>query len=103
VEGDNFPPATWRLQLAQVLGLAKIVIIVCVVASINFFPFLGFEQAPSWYLWLQNNKLYGCLMIFFVSEFNNQSRFGSFFVVSVHFLWFRFNFWGDQVDLTIEY
>ncbi len=68
IEGDHFPPSTWRLQLAQFLGFAKIAVIVCVVAAINPFPFLGLAEPPSWFQWLCNNKLYGCLMIFFVSN-----------------------------------
>ncbi len=68
MEGDNFSPPGWRLQLAQFLGVAKIALIVLIVASINPFPFLGFEQSPSWFQWLCENKLYGCLMIFFISE-----------------------------------
>jgi selT/selW/selH-like putative selenoprotein len=26
------------------------------------------QAAPSWFTWLVNNKLYGCLMIFFISN-----------------------------------
>ncbi len=68
MEGDNFPPPSWKLQLAQLLGFAKIALIVALLASINPFPFLGYAEAPGWFLWLAENKLYGCLMIFFISE-----------------------------------
>ena len=39
--GDNFPPPTWKMQLAQFISYAKIVVIMLLVASINFWPFLG--------------------------------------------------------------
>ncbi len=68
MEGENFPPPGWRLQLAQIFGFAKIAVIVMIMANINPFPFLGLAQTPSWFIWLTENKLYGCLMIFFISK-----------------------------------
>lgn len=68
MEGDNFPPPTWKMQLAQFISYAKIVVIMLLVASINFWPFLGFVEPPSWYRWMMEQKLYACLMIFFIAN-----------------------------------
>ena len=67
IEGNNFPPPTWKAQLAQFIGIAKILVIMLIVGTVNPFPFLTADGGtPAWFSWLLENKLYGCLMIFFV-------------------------------------
>lgn len=67
VLGDNYPPPTHRLQAAQLLGIGKLVLIVLVIGSINPFPLLGVDT-PSVYNWFLQNKMYACMMIYFVSN-----------------------------------
>ena len=82
-------------QAAQVLGLGKVLLIMFVLGSLNPFQFLGqptpgecsheteisaFENASElqcmsvlviiagWYSWLIENKMYACLMIFFLAN-----------------------------------
>jgi len=50
-----------------VLGLAKILLIMFVLGSLNPFEFLG-QPTPGWYSWLIENKMYACLMIFFLAN-----------------------------------
>lgn len=67
IEGENFPPPRWRLQLAQFLGIAKLVMIVMIVAGID--PFTGVLNTgatPSWFRWMMENKLYASMMLFFL-------------------------------------
>lgn len=68
IEGDNFPPPTWKWQLAQILGYAKLVIIVCILAHFNPFVYLGVNVTPSIFQWALDNKFYACMMLFFVSN-----------------------------------
>ena len=58
------------MQLAHFLGFAKMALIVAVVGGLNPFPLVSGnpEGTPAWYEWLLTNKLYACLMIFFISE-----------------------------------
>lgn len=63
--GDNYPPPDWRLWLAQFLSGAKLLTIVMILANINVFEWLG-QEAPSWWNWFTSNKIYGCMMIFFL-------------------------------------
>lgn len=65
MEGDNFPPPQWKMQLAQFLGVGKILLIMCILGSINPFTFAG-QGTPAWFNWFLENKLYGCMMIFFI-------------------------------------
>jgi len=65
IEGDNFSPGGFRLQAAQFIGVAKLAIIVMVLASINLFQNVG-QPTPSWWAWMLENKLYACMMTFFL-------------------------------------
>lgn len=67
VFGDNYPPPMWREYFAKILGLMKIIVIICVISGYNVFNMIG-QAAPSFWEWLTNNKIYGCLMIFFVTN-----------------------------------
>jgi len=65
ISGDNFPPGGYRLQAAQIISILKFIIILCVLASFNPFPFLGVET-PAWAAWMLENKIYACMMTFFL-------------------------------------
>lgn len=65
--GDNYPPPDWKLYLAHILGGAKLVIIVAVIANINLWEWIG-QETPSWWTWFLSNKIYACMMIFFLSN-----------------------------------
>ncbi|KAL8580904.1 hypothetical protein ACOMHN_039604 [Nucella lapillus] len=67
VEGDNFPPPPWRAMAAQALGVAKLVLIGLVVAGFNPFTHLNLPT-PGAYSWAIENKIYACLMVFFISN-----------------------------------
>lgn len=67
VEGDNYPPPAMRQLFAQGLSVLKLVIIAMVVLGQNPFPHLNMET-PSIFTWAVENKLYACLMIFFISN-----------------------------------
>lgn len=67
VEGENYPPAQWKALLAQVLSFGKIGLIMMIVLGHNPFPMLGIET-PSVVNWALQNKLYACMMLFFISN-----------------------------------
>merc|ERR1711976_127399 len=41
------------------------IVILMVLASFNPFPFLG-QDTPSWATWMLENKIYACMMTFFL-------------------------------------
>ena len=49
-------------------GVAKLVLIMLVVAGGNPFQMLN-QATPQWWNWMQENKIYGCMMLFFVCNF----------------------------------
>lgn len=67
IEGDNFPPPPWKALIAQVLSFAKIGLIIMIVLGHNPFPMLGIET-PNAFSWALQNKLYACMMLFFISN-----------------------------------
>uniref|UniRef100_A0A6A7FNW7 SelT-like protein n=1 Tax=Hirondellea gigas TaxID=1518452 RepID=A0A6A7FNW7_9CRUS len=67
IMGDNYPPPSWRQNLAQILGLVKILLVLCVVVNINIFERIG-QPTPAFWTWLTTNKIYACLMIFFLTN-----------------------------------
>lgn len=55
------------MYLAQALGILKLTLIGMVLASINPFQSLGFPTPPV-YHWMLQNKIYACVMVFFLSN-----------------------------------
>lgn len=84
VDGSNYDPPGIHMFLARLIvsfsifntnykqtkhfifqGIIKMMIIICIVGSVNIFNYINQPQ-PSWWQWCINNKLYSCLMIFFL-------------------------------------
>lgn len=65
VEGDLYPPPDYKVMLARLAGAVKMLLIICILGSVNIFNFLGLQE-PSWWTWCIRNKMYSCVMIFFV-------------------------------------
>ncbi|GAB6019776.1 hypothetical protein CHUAL_001324 [Chamberlinius hualienensis] len=55
------------MHLAQFFGIGKIILILMVVSSFNPFTTFGINP-PNFYTWILNNKLYACMMIYFLSN-----------------------------------
>ena len=55
----------FRLQAAQFVSICKFLVILCVLASFNPFPFLG-QDTPGGAAWMLENKIYACMMTFFL-------------------------------------
>lgn len=47
------------------LSGAKLLFIVMIVANINMWEWLG-QETPSWWTWFTTNKIYACMMVFFL-------------------------------------
>jgi len=67
VQGENYPPPSYRMYLAHFLGVAKIFLIIMIISGFNPFSYFG-TGTPSIYTWFIENKLYACLMVFFLSN-----------------------------------
>ncbi|XP_050307583.1 thioredoxin reductase-like selenoprotein T homolog CG3887 [Anthonomus grandis grandis] len=65
VDGANYDPPGIYMFLVRVIGTLKIVAILCLISGINVFQCLNMPQ-PSWYQWCLENKIYACMMLFFL-------------------------------------
>lgn len=48
-------------------GIAKLILLACVLFGMNLWEWMRIPT-PPWYIWLSQNKIYGCMMIFFLSN-----------------------------------
>lgn len=46
-------------------GFAKMLVIVCILGGVNIFQYINQPQ-PSWWQWCIENRLYACMMLFFL-------------------------------------
>ena len=64
-------PSIWRVFIISWIlsfqSYAKLLLIACIVASINPFASFGFDT-PGPFAWALENKLYAAMMIFFISN-----------------------------------
>lgn len=67
IEGDNFPPPPVKAIIAQGLGMFKLAMLGMIIVGYNPFPALG-VNTPSMFDWALQNKLYSCMMLFFISN-----------------------------------
>jgi len=67
IEGANYPPSALKSIAAQVIGIAKIVLIVMIVSGRDPFSSFGMST-PGIVSWALNNKLSSCMMLFLLSN-----------------------------------
>lgn len=67
IEGDNYPPPPVRQYGAHFLSYLKLALIVLLISGQNPFTMLGLET-PGVVNWALQNKMYACMMLFFVSN-----------------------------------
>eukprot|EP00092_Neocalanus_flemingeri_P041493 GFUD01045186.1.p1 GENE.GFUD01045186.1~~GFUD01045186.1.p1 ORF type:complete len:137 (+),score=35.13 GFUD01045186.1:428-838(+) len=69
ISGENYNPGGGRVQMSQVLGMAKMLVIAMILFKFNPWTYLGHEVAgptPSIINWALENKIYACMMTFFL-------------------------------------
>ncbi|XP_018319517.2 thioredoxin reductase-like selenoprotein T homolog CG3887 [Agrilus planipennis] len=67
IEGTNYEPPGLNMFFSRLIGVIKIMIILCIIGRVNIFHYFNQPQ-PSWWSWCMENKIYACMMLFFVSK-----------------------------------
>ncbi|UJR09617.1 hypothetical protein I4U23_013851 [Adineta vaga] len=67
VVGENYPQQPLKSFLARVISIIKMALLICLLFSQNPFTLLNIPT-PRVYSWALQNKMYACLMIFFLSN-----------------------------------
>ncbi|XP_063236880.1 thioredoxin reductase-like selenoprotein T homolog CG3887 [Bacillus rossius redtenbacheri] len=65
VEGENYNPPGYNTYLAKLVGVFKMAFIACILCGVNVFQRAGLN-VQSWWPWLAENKIYACMMTFFL-------------------------------------
>lgn len=56
-----------NLYLSKSILFLKFVLIIAIMSSFDIWGYLG-HAIPAWYRWCSENKLYACMMVFFVGN-----------------------------------
>lgn len=56
-----------NLYLSKSILFLKFVLIIVIMSSFDIWGYLG-HAIPAWYRWCSENKLYACMMVFFVGN-----------------------------------
>lgn len=67
LKGANYEPAGFNFLLSKAILAAKMVLILIIVSSYDIWAQLG-QGIPTWYQWCTDNKIYACMMVFFVGN-----------------------------------
>ncbi|KAJ8926486.1 hypothetical protein NQ314_021145 [Rhamnusium bicolor] len=67
VDGANYDPPGINMLIARAIGAIKMVIIFCILGGVNIFQYIN-HPVPSWWTWCTENKLYACMMLFFLGN-----------------------------------
>lgn len=67
IEGENYLPVPLYRHFASFLSVFKLLVIGLIIIGRDPFALFGM-QAPGIWEWGQGNKIYACMMVFFVSN-----------------------------------
>ncbi|KAG7457003.1 hypothetical protein MATL_G00242030 [Megalops atlanticus] len=67
IEGENYLPQPIYRHIASFLSMFKLAVIGLIILGKDPFAFFGM-QTPGLWLWAQENKIYACMMVFFLSN-----------------------------------
>lgn len=67
LKGANYEPSGINFLLSKAILAAKMVFILIIVSSYDIWAQLG-QGVPRWYQWCTENKIYACMMVFFVGN-----------------------------------
>lgn len=67
IKGGNYDPPGLNLYMSKVLLVTKLLMIIALMSNFDVFGFLR-TATPSWWTWCTENKLYACMMIFFLGN-----------------------------------
>jgi len=69
ITGDNYNPGGGRVMMSQIIGMLKMIVIGMIMFSFNPWTYFGSDvlgSTPSIVTWAYENKIYACLMTFFL-------------------------------------
>ncbi|TMS01793.1 Selenoprotein T2 [Larimichthys crocea] len=65
IEGENYPPTPFNRCVGNLVSYLKLLSILLIISGQNPFILLGLDTPRAW-TWSQDNKIFSCLMAFFL-------------------------------------
>lgn len=73
VRGANFDPSGLYLYLSKGVFMVKVLLIVAIISQFDIFAFFNIVPTPTWWNMIISNKMYACMMVFFVGNMLEQT------------------------------
>lgn len=67
INGANYDPPGLNYLLNKAIFFAKMALILIIVSSYDIWNVFG-QAVPRWYSWCTENKIYACMMVFFLGN-----------------------------------
>lgn len=67
IRGANYDPPGLNMYLSKAILISKLLLIMIIISSFDIFGAFGINT-PSWWRFCVENKLYACMMIFFIGN-----------------------------------
>ncbi|KAL5279410.1 SELENOT family protein [Megaselia abdita] len=77
VRGANFDPSGLYLYLSKGVFIVKMLLIVAIISQFDIFAYMNIAPTPAWWNLIIGNKMYACMMVFFVGNMLEQTLISS--------------------------
>lgn len=67
INGENYDPPGLSLYLSKGILITKLILIFILMTGVDIWAYLG-QPIPGWWTWATTNKIYACMMVFFVGN-----------------------------------
>lgn len=67
INGENYDPPGMNLYLSKGVLITKLLLIFVLMTGFDIWAYMG-QAIPGWWNWATTNKIYACMMIFFVGN-----------------------------------
>ncbi|XP_031629363.1 thioredoxin reductase-like selenoprotein T homolog CG3887 [Contarinia nasturtii] len=67
IEGANYDPPGLNFLLSKAILAVKMIFILIIVSQYDVWGQIG-QAVPRWFTWCTENKIYACMMVFFVGN-----------------------------------
>lgn len=73
MRGANYDPSGLYLYLSKGVFIVKMLLIVAIISQFDIFAYMNIAPTPAWWNLIIGNKMYACMMVFFVGNMLEQT------------------------------
>lgn len=67
MRGANYDPPGLNMYLSKGVLITKLILMFVLMSGFDIWGYIG-QAIPGWWQWCTQNKIYACMMIFFVGN-----------------------------------